>query len=377
MRAITASLLCCLLAACATAESAPTARTLTEANIAAIGATRVSVTANETGVAKSWYYTETNGGSSAGLAGAIGAAIAGAIINAAPSARAHRQASEVAELQTAAGLDTSLVDHLKLAGAAQKTSAPAITPSEIVVTQKMLLDDPASSLDDTLEVTTSYTLSEDSSVLRIAAVATYANKAMPYQTRYTFEKVPYAEKKGPLYRNSFTYYSTPLPVPTLTPELKTRLVASTEDSFRDDAGALPAKGSSQYSAMERQIELARDDKLTPTELSVFLTREWLKDDGALLKREISNAHDFVSKYVLLDVNRSEIPSLKGEDELLETTADERTVRRMGTGAEAGSYVSSAANVEGFATYGNTVAIGKATAKYIDGLKDKSGYRTTR
>ena len=57
-----------------------------------------------------------------------------------------------------------------------------------------------------------------------------------------------------------------------------------------------------------------------------------------------------------------------EDELLETADDQRTVRRIGKGAEAGSYVCSAGNVTSFATYGNTIAIARSTVTYIKGLK---------
>jgi hypothetical protein len=60
--------------------------------------------------------------------------------------------------------------------------------------------------------------------------------------------------------------------------------------------------------------------------------------------------------------------VEGTDELLETGADDRTVRRVGTGVEAGSYVSSAANVTDPATYGNAVAVGKATTEYVKELR---------
>jgi hypothetical protein len=71
---------------------------------------------------------------------------------------------------------------------------------------------------------------------------------------------------------------------------------------------------------------------------------------------------------MLDINRTAIPSVTGEDELLETAADQRTVRRIGTGYEAGSYVCSAADVTAFATYGNTIAVAKSTVAYIKGIK---------
>ncbi|MEO8113085.1 MAG: hypothetical protein ABI655_01805 [Phenylobacterium sp.] len=363
MRAFILSLICIGLAACATIEPAPTARPLSQANIEVLGPTRTSITGGEQGVGKSWYYTEVNGGG-AGLVGAIAGVIASAVINAVPSARAQRQASEIAEVVTPERLNESLAGKFRALAGGPREHAVAF--SDVVVTQKTLTP---GELDDTLEITTSYTLSEDSSVLRVVSSATYKNAAILYKTPYTFAKqMPNSEKSGPLYRNVFTYYSNALPLPVLTPELKERLTASVRDSARDGSGASPVEGTSEYKSMLREIELAKDDKLTGGESSVFLTREWLKDGGAPLIREIEKAHSFIAKYVLLDVSRTAIPSIKGTDELLETAADDRTVRRIGAGVEAGSYVSSPANAAAPATYGNAVAIGKSTVNYVNGLK---------
>lgn len=364
MRRVLAPLLCVSMAACVTMEPVPTARPLSQASIEAMGPTRLSVTGSETGVAKSWFYTDVNGGG-AGLIGAIAGAIAAAIINAAPSARAHKQAGEVAEVQTVESLNSGLVAEMK-EQAGKTLNGPGVTFPEVVLTYKSVTP---GVLDDTVEVVTSYTLSEDSSVLRIVAVATYSNPAIPYKTPYTFTKsVPKSETQGPLYRNTFTYYSTPLPIPTLTPELRERLIENIRESAKDAAGALPLEGTTEYRAMQREIELANDDKLTPNETSLFLTREWLRNDGAMIKAEVQRAQDFVARYVILDINRTAVPSMTGEDELLETSEDQRTVRRIGKGYEAGSYVCSAANVTTFATYGNTIAVAKTTVAYIKGIK---------
>ena len=369
MRALVAATVssCLVLAACAS-EPVPNMRPLSAANIAALGPTKVSVTGNETGVAKSWYFTEVNGGG-AGLVGVLAGAIVMVIMNAGPSSRAHHQADEVAKIETPERLNASLVASLKAAAATPPASTPAVTTQDVVLTQKTLMP---GDLDDTVEITTSYTLSEDSSVLRLMAVATYSNKAIPYKTPYTFKKsAPSTESTGPLYRNVFTYYSNPLPVPTLTPELKARLVANIQDSTRDATGALPKEGSSDAKAMAHEIELANDDKLTATETAVFLTREWLKDNGGMVHQEVEKAHAFIAKYALLDMNRTAIPSMEGTDELVETGADQRTVRRVGAGTTTGSYISSAANVTNYATYGTTIAVGQATVEYVSGLKDQA------
>ena len=51
-------------------------------------------------------------------------------------------------------------------------------------------------------------------------------------------------------------------MPTLTPELRERLVASVQDSARNDAGQLPEDGTDEYRGMQRELENARDDRLT-------------------------------------------------------------------------------------------------------------------
>lgn len=61
------------------------------------------------------------------------------------------------------------------------------------------------------------------------------------------------------------------------------------------------------------------------------------------------------------MNRTAIPSLTGLDEVVETAADGRTVRRTGAGVWAGSYVSSPSDVPSFSTYGNAVAIARANS----------------
>jgi hypothetical protein len=166
-----------------------------------------------------------------------------------------------------------------------------------------------------------------------------------------------------------------LPVPTLTPELRERLIANIQDSVRDESGALPAEGSDEYRAMQRELENARDDRLSKDEIAIFLTREWLRDNGALLRRELDQAHSFIARYVLLDMNRPVAPSLAGQDELLETTADQRSVRRIGAGVNAGSYVSSSGNVTSFSTYGNSIGIARVHSERIEQLRNAA--RTTQ
>src|SRR5687768_12285049 len=98
---------------------------MSQANIAALGATRVSVTGSQQGVAKSWFYPDVNG-AGAGLAGALVGAIAAGVINATPSARARRQANEVAELVTPETLNASLAAELTEVAAPPREGAVTI-----------------------------------------------------------------------------------------------------------------------------------------------------------------------------------------------------------------------------------------------------------
>lgn len=401
MRSLIAVALAVALGACATATMVPAKRPLTQAHIDTMGATSVVVSDNNTGVEKAWFYTSTAGaGAAYGLVGVLVSAAMDAIINAGPSARAQKAANEMAEVFTVEQLNASLVEHLSqrisgnepvttitetalvaetpvtdgVAAPAEVTvSAPPAPPSGVYYSdvrreQRLMARD---HIEDAVVVSTRYTLSEDSSTLRVIATATYQSAQTPYATPYEFRgSVPRTEREGPAYQNTFTYYSTQLPVPTLTPELRERLIANIQDSYRTASGALPEEGADEYRAMARELDNARDDRLTKDEIAIFLTREWLADNGALLRREIEQAHAFIAQYVAADMNRLDVPVFAGpQDELLETAADQRTVRRVGAGLAAGSYISSAGNVSSFSTYGNAIGVARVNNEHIQSLRE--------
>lgn len=401
MRSLIAVTLAVALSACATATITPAKRPLTQAHIDMMGATSVVVSDNNTGVEKAWFYTSTAGaGAAYGLVGVLVSAAMDAIINAGPSARAQKAANEMAEVFTVEQLNASLVEHLSQRipgnepvatitetalvaetpvtdGAGAPAEAAIIAPppppsgvyySDVRREQRLMARD---HIEDAVVVSTRYTLSEDSSTLRVIATATYQSAQTPYATPYEFRgSVPRTEREGPAYQNTFTYYSTQLPVPTLTPELRERLIANIQDSYRTASGALPEEGADEYRAMARELDNARDDRLTKDEIAIFLTREWLADNGALLRREIEQAHAFIAQYVAADMNRLDVPVFAGpQDELLETAADQRTVRRVGAGLAAGSYISSAGNVSSFSTYGNAIGVARVNNEHIQSLRE--------
>jgi hypothetical protein len=368
MRLYVAALCAMALGACATAPQVPSMRPLTQQHIETMGPTPAVVVENNNGIEKSWFYTSTSGaGAAYGLVGALVSAAMDAIINAGPSRRATKAATEMAELVSVESLNASLTEHLRQQAPAEAATATGVSYSEVQSLQPIGAPDV---IDDRVAISVRYTLSEDSSTLRVIATASYQSEQTPYATPYDFGgNVPRAQREGPAYANTFTYYSRQLPVPTLTPELQERLIRSIEDSARDENGALPAEGTNEHRSMTRELENARDNNLTKDEVAIFLTREWLRDNGAMLRAEIEQAHAFIARYVLLDMNRPVVPTMGGVDELLETMADERTVRRIGSGTAAGSYVSSAANVTSFSTYGNTIAVSRANRERMDALRD--------
>lgn len=355
MRIVICALAALSLAACASVPQVPNARPLNASHIATLGPTPVTVSENNTGVGKAWMAQDSSAaGASQGMIGVLFSAAFDAMMNAGPSRRAAQAADEVAEVMPVDALNTSLVEHFRR----QAAAAPAggVTVSEVKLVQRRTAP---ITINDNVEVTTSYLLSEDSTTLQVMVNLSYSNPAVPYVTPYTFEKeTPESELTGPLYRNTFTYYSRQLPVPVLTPELRERLIASIQDSARDAAGALPAEGTDAFKAMNRELDQARDDQLTKAEIAIFLTREWSKDDGALLRAEVGQAHAFIARYAVIDMNRTAIPSLTGLDEIVETLPDGRIIRRLGAGVPAGSYVSSPSEVGSFSTYGNSVAIAR-------------------
>lgn len=371
MRIVICALAALSLAACA-GTPVPVMRPLNDSQIAAMGPTPVVVAENNLGVTKSWFYSSSaQAGAQFGIIGALVSAGIDAIVNYGPSQRATKAADEIAEIMPAEALNASLAAQFQSLVTANAT-ASGVTLSEVSTVQKITSPD---IVDDAVEVSSFYRLSEDSSTLQVVLNLAYNNTAIPYATPYTFEgSPPKSELEGPTYRNTFTYVSNQLPIPVLTQELKDRLIASIEDSSRDASGALPAEGTDAFKSMTRELEQARDDNLTKAEIAIFLTREWIRDNGALLRTEVENAHAFIARYTVLDMNRTAVPSLEGLDEVVETMADGRTVRRTGAGVMAGSYTSSPGGVADFATYGNTIAVARTHTERMAAVRQAARAR---
>jgi hypothetical protein len=367
MRNLAVSALAALsLAACATAP-VPNARPLNAEQIAAMGPTPVVLVEENNGVGKTWFAQDSSAaGASYGLIGALVSATMDAIMNSFPARRATKVADEVAEVMPVDAINASLAEQFRRQIAATP-AGQGISFSEVNTVQRLTAPTPQN---DAVEIDASYMLSEDATTLQVVVSLTYTNPDIPYVTPYTFEgSTPKSELSGPTYRNTFTYNSRQLPAPVMTPELRERLIASIQDSARDENGALPAEGTDAFKAMTKELDQARDDDFTKGEIGIFLAREWIRDNGALLRAEIEGAHAFIARYALLDMNRTAVPSLTGQDELVETLADGRTVRRIGAGTIAGSYVSSPAEVMGFTTYGNTMSIARVHSDRMAAIRE--------
>lgn len=369
MRLIFTAAAAVLLSGCIVMQKHPNTRPMPADAIQAVGKAKIAVAQNNNGVEKSWFMTDSSAaGASYGLIGGLVTGIMDAIMNAGPSRRASQAANEIAELVPADALTSSLVGHLQAQAPPADATVPGVSVGSIGTVQKLTS---TGVKDGQVEIATTYTLSEDASAFRVISLVTFEAKSLPYKTPYKFEKsVPKTELTGPLYRNTFTYHSAQLPVPTLTPDLVQRLVANIEASYKDVSGAMPKADSDEGKKMAKELEQARDENLTKDEIAIFLTREWVKDNGAMLKREIEGAHAFIAKYVVQDLNSTVVPSFEGQDQLVDTT-DGRTVRRIGAGLDAGSYVSAPGNVTSFTTYGNAIAIAKVNSERISELRKQA------
>lgn len=355
------------LAACAT-EPYPNKRPLTSEAIADLGATDVVVVENNNGVGVTWFAQDSSAATAQyGLVGALTSAVMDAIANAAPSSRANRVADDISEDVVSDALNASFVSALEAAEGDGSISFSSVSMRQPVISKE--------TINGAIEIQTQYSMAEDGSAIRVSSTATYSNSDMQYVTPYTFESsVPKPELSGPLYRNTIVYNSKTFPIPVLTESMKQELVRALTESFKDENGNLPAEGEDGYKKMQRQLEDAQDDTLKKYEALVFVSQEWLKDDAAELKSEIENAHAFIAKYLLSDINSSAVPSLEGVDELLETSEDGRVVRLVGSGVGTGQIISSPGDTGVFPTYGNTTNFSDQAREKVKQLKTnrKSG-----
>lgn len=354
-----------MAAGCAAAPQYPLKRPMSAENAARAGATEAEMIENNDGVGKTWFYRSSSGAAAAyGLAGVLASAIVDAVINAGPDARAKRVAGELSAVVSADELNSSLLAELReearAEGSAPGVHLTAVNPELLAFSDGLTRAREGSP--GRLVVRATYRLSVDASTLEVVATATYADPATPWQSPYAAANGTREASGGPAYRNTFTYASESIPLPVLNDDFKTKLVAAVEAAARDSNGNLPAAGTREHRVYTSELARARDDEFSADEMALFLTVEWTKDNGRLLRTHIAQAHDFIARYVVRDLNDPAVPSMEGVDQRVETMPDGRTVRMIGTGVAAGSYVSSPSTVVGYVNYGNTYSSAPVSAE---------------
>lgn len=328
------------LAACA-AGDATYAHRLTPEQITRIGATPVSVTDSNLGITVTWPQRDSTSGAMIPntAAGGLGALLAMGIdawANAEPQRRANQTADEFETVFTAEALNSALEQSFR--GLAAAPVEGAVTVSG--VSRSFKLTHPGA-VNDAIEIVTIYQASDYSNVLKITALVSYRDAA-------GFQ----------LYNNIFTYYSAEVVAPPLTRTTQLTLIDAIERSARRATGEVPTSGTTAGVDYIRDSGDARDDFLTRAEKGILVTDLWTRDNGALLRAEIANAHALITRYVLLDINRPADPTAVPGDAIIETMADGRTVQRIQAGFMAGTYEFRPAGPASRATFSNGLGLSR-------------------
>ncbi len=358
----------------------------------------VNLYENHNGVGMAWMRQDSSAaGSQYGLIGALTTAIIDAIANAGPKARASKAADEMAAIVSPKYLNDSFIESIG--------ELKDLEPEQTVNYGKISLKPSilANTTNEMLEISLSYKLSQEASQLVVIATVSYSSDKHAYQTPYQFEnnKTPKSQLSGPIYYNSFTYYSDLLELPTWSKDLEKELVNQIKERYTDDNGVLPTaniasrnktkrkkqrtrkKQSKEFKAMTKELSTAQDGKLSKSEISTFLIRNWTANNGQLLLAELTKAGSFISTQIVKDLNRDHTPAMEGEDTILETTDEGREIKMIGSTRLAGSIESTPKNAMEFATWGNTTQYGKENTKTLKSLtaaakkKKRSSLRESR
>lgn len=345
LRTILCSLIVAFVTACASAPSVPDKRPLSVAAIERIGATDFVIVKDGDGLTKSWSLQENAGSQGKlGLTGLVVGTTVDAIANAGPGRRAKRWANEARKYISPDELDESLKAELETRSAGRDEG---VRVRGVAILAK---PDADTTFEGVVEISTDYVFSENGSVLKIVADASYRNVPVPYQSLYS------RRGQGPLYRNRFTYISARVPIPPLEARGQNVLEEAIRASYADITGAPPAAGSRAETRMTAELERANDDLLTDEEAAILTGRIWLENDAARLKAELDRAHSFFATVILQDLNNLEVPSLYGADQIVSRDADGRYVRRIGATKDSGRYISEPGRIDNYTRYGNAIAI---------------------
>lgn len=309
-----------------------------------VAAMPVVIAENKMGVGSSWTYVSTAGATAQyGFIGGMVGGIIDAIVNAGPASRAEKAASEINQVLPTASLNGTLMTQFK---DIQKSESPGMP-------EPLMLKNIKEKQTENIKIDFNYALSEDASVLRVVALATVESKVISYKSPYSGEKAT----KGPIYTNTFTYYSDPFPVPTLSDELKKQMVEQITGRYTGADGKLPEPKSDDFKKYTKELEQANDNELSKSEASMFLIRKWTEKNGQAATNAVNEAHKVLARQILLDLRRVDVPEWSGQDRTLETLSNGRTIKIVGGALEAGSIISVSSS-GAIATWGNTQSYAK-------------------
>lgn len=329
----------CLLSACASIQN-PNKRPVSADNMDTISKLPTVIVENKQGIGSSWTYVSSAGATAQyGLVGGLVGGIIDAIVNAGPAARAEKTATEINKVVTPANLNEASLSAFKnLASAGDNHKQPIMVGN---AKEPQL---------DNLKIVYSYALSEDASVLRVTAETSVESKTLKYKSPYSGK----SPSKGPVYKNTFSYFSDPFQVPTLNDEIKKQLVAQITARYTTANGKLPDAKSDDFKKYTKEIEQANDSELSKSEASAFLIGKWTANNGLAAQTVINQAHSLLSKYIVQDLTNPAVPDIKGTDKVIESLSGGRVVKLIGASVEAGSIISAPATGP-TPTWGNTVS----------------------
>jgi hypothetical protein len=314
-------------------QNIPQKRPMQQAYIEQIKAPiSVSTPDGQKGIATTFFAQDSSAaGAQYGLIGALTTAVIDGIANSTPASIAQDGANLINTQMQQPQLDQALVDALKVQG----TASSKIT-IDLNQLNKVDLEKTKNAPVEGLLINSTYAFNQTAEVLRVSTTVTLNLAGVSYKTPYTFEKkIPKDQLTGPIYFNTFNYYSAVVPQPTKSKDDIAQAVADIEKKYTTSAGTPPKKGTVGATKLRKEIKAANND-FSPKEKFDMTLNEWLKDDAKKLKAEVQAANAFIAKQLILDLAFTETPSFNGANAVIETGTDGRTVTRIGSTLAAGS-----------------------------------------
>lgn len=292
---------------------------------------KVSVPESDVGIATTFFAQDSSAaGAQYGLIGALTTAVIDSIANSNPASIAQDGANLIHAKVQRHFLDQQLIDSLK-----SHQSVSTQTYWDLSNINKVKFPSSKESPIEGIFIDTGYVFNTTGEMLIVIANVTLNVSGVSYKTPYVFEKkIPKEQLSGPLYSNTFTYYSSIAPQLVKNEEEISKQISAINEKYIDKKGKLPKKGTNAEIKMRRELKEAKAD-YSKKEKYDFTMQHWLENDAKRLKDEINAANVFIASQLMMDLQLMEIPSINGVDAIIKTEADGRRVTRLGTGVYAG------------------------------------------